>query len=391
MPRHVRVGGDVNIVENNITNTLTCNIFTSSVSKIPDVTSLPTVDETSISCDMTGFSGGVLGYDGKIYCVPYEDRATAIGIIDPVNNTFDSSSIKLPLSVSTLDNKWVGGVLAPSGEIYCAPFQAEDILVINPYNKTIRFINTPVNSCRGGTLGPDGIIYFSRAPGNSPNDHFVKVDTRTDTVTRVSSTVYNKTYLGCCLAADSNIYAFPRGYGSSNIAVLDYATDTISFPSWLEPLQSIIKDRGMAGGTLGYNSNVYICPLVTNGGNRMIELDPANQAFTAFDVGVLNVYPDIDVTQWTAFTGAVNGRDNRVYFIPRNRNVVVAVMYIDTTTRQLGAIRRSVVGGYFGGVLAPNGKIYCIPNDIQTQYVLTIIPGMSSGPDWPLGPVHNKF
>jgi len=70
------------------------------------------------------YIGGVLAPNGKIYCVP--NNSTQILVIDPATNTtalfgnFSSS------------HKWFGGVLAPNGKIYCVPFNSTQILVIDP-------------------------------------------------------------------------------------------------------------------------------------------------------------------------------------------------------------------------------------------------------------------
>ncbi|WP_336931376.1 hypothetical protein, partial [Acinetobacter tandoii] len=70
---------------------------------------------------------GVLGGNGKIYCVPY--GSTDILIIDPTAGTATRSSMGATLSGT---GKWIGGVCAPNGKIYCIPYNATDILIIDP-------------------------------------------------------------------------------------------------------------------------------------------------------------------------------------------------------------------------------------------------------------------
>jgi hypothetical protein len=73
----------------------------------------------------TKWYGGVLGPDGKIYGIPY--NATDILIIDPIAGTATRSPMGATLTGST---KWIGGVLGPDGKIYSIPHNATDILNI---------------------------------------------------------------------------------------------------------------------------------------------------------------------------------------------------------------------------------------------------------------------
>ena len=68
------------------------------------------------------YIGGVLAPNGKIYCVPR--NATQILVIDPTDNTTELFG-----SISGT-SKYYGGVLAPNGKIYCVPLNATQVLVI---------------------------------------------------------------------------------------------------------------------------------------------------------------------------------------------------------------------------------------------------------------------
>ncbi|MEG2433267.1 MAG: hypothetical protein RSB25_16630, partial [Acinetobacter sp.] len=126
------------------------------------------------------WAGGVLAPSGKIYCVPV--NATDILIIDPITNTATRSNMGATLSDT---NKWRGGVLAPNGKIYCIPYNATDILIIDPVNNTATRSNmgaslTGTAKWFGGALGPDGKIYC--APYSSAD--ILIIDPVTNTATR---------------------------------------------------------------------------------------------------------------------------------------------------------------------------------------------------------------
>ena len=78
-----------------------------------------------------------------------------------LNGTATRSNMGASLSGT---GKWVGGVLGGDGKIYCVPFDSSDILIIDPANQTATRSNmgASLNSnyiCNGGVLGRDGKIY----------------------------------------------------------------------------------------------------------------------------------------------------------------------------------------------------------------------------------------
>ena len=71
------------------------------------------------------YAGGVLAPNGNIYGVPY--NATNVLIIDPVTDTADTTTIT---GITGSSTKYAGGVLAPNGKIYCVPHNASNVAVI---------------------------------------------------------------------------------------------------------------------------------------------------------------------------------------------------------------------------------------------------------------------
>ena len=153
--------------------------------------------------------GGVLGPNGKIYCMP--GRGTSILVIDTINNTAQCEIASLDpditnpnretnsaldevgyptrvgkfqyaLSIGGQANKYNGGVLAPNGKIYVFPGCVSNqgvpgignlakLMVINPVTDTIVTPSATVPAGTrlfvGGTLGLDGKIYASIDAGAS--------------------------------------------------------------------------------------------------------------------------------------------------------------------------------------------------------------------------------
>ena len=70
----------------------------------------------------------MVALNGKIYCTPY--NATTVLIINPATDTAEQTSIT---SIPSGSAKWEGCVLAPNGKIYCVPRNSTTVLIISPY------------------------------------------------------------------------------------------------------------------------------------------------------------------------------------------------------------------------------------------------------------------
>jgi streptogramin lyase len=103
------------------------------------------------------YIGGVLAPNGKIYFAPY--YTSQILELNPTTNT-----PQLIGTAYTENSKWRGGVLAPNGKIYFAPFNASQILELNPTTNTTQLVGsvyTTSSKWWGGVLAPNGKIYFA--------------------------------------------------------------------------------------------------------------------------------------------------------------------------------------------------------------------------------------
>merc|ERR1719160_1803963 len=70
----------------------------------------------------------------------------------------------------TKQYKWSGATCAPDGNIYCAPFHADSVLVINTKTKEINFIEgAGMGQCKwaAAACGNDGNIYCAPSHADS--------------------------------------------------------------------------------------------------------------------------------------------------------------------------------------------------------------------------------
>ena len=166
----------------------------------------------------TKWAGGVLAKDGKIYCIPYD--AADILIIDPLTQTATRSTLGASLSGSS---RWYGGVLGLDGKIYSIPHSIADILIIDPATQTATrstlgaSLSSLTAKWRSGVIGSNGKIYCTP----STETTLLIIDPLSDSAITsnlgVSLSGSGK-WQGGILADDGDIYFVP--YTTTNILAL---------------------------------------------------------------------------------------------------------------------------------------------------------------------------
>jgi hypothetical protein len=161
-------------------------------------------------------------------------------------------------------------------------------------------------------------------------------------------------YQGGVLAPNGKIYCIPSG--ASTVGVIDPVANTFTTPV----SGSAPGGGAYAGGVLAPNGKIYCVP---NAATSVGVIDPVANTFTTFGSG-------------TGYFGGVLAPNGKIYCIPC---VATSVGVIDPaaspntfTTSVSGTVTGTGAGfyAYFGGVLAPNGKIYCIPANATTIGVI---------------------
>ena len=262
--------------------------------------------------------GGVLAPNGKIYCIPWE--ASNVLIIDPEWNTADTDTI----SDLGEGNKWHGGVLARNGKIYGIPYDSDSVLVIDPAIDTSTTIPIP---------DPD-------PSGPHPGDP-------------------SKWY-GGVLAPNGKIYCIP--WKADYVMTIDPESDTVD-PDAI-PF-SAVADLKWTGGVLAANGKIYCIPQAPL---RVLIIDPVLNT-----VELVASLP-FEEDKWA---GGVLGPDGKIYGIPRNYHSVLVIDPTDNTVDPDGIslppappVDPFEEDKWTGGVLALNGKIYCVPNEADSVLII---------------------
>jgi hypothetical protein len=277
------------------------------------------------------WSGGVLAPNGKIYGIPFD--ATEVLEIDPIGlttSTFGS------LSGSS---KWGGGVLAPNGKIYGIPFEATQVLEIDPVNRTTSTfgsLGASLGKWFDGVLAPNGKIYGIPLAATQVLE--------IDPVGLTTSTfgTLGGGWAGGVLAPNGKIYGIP--YIATDILEIDPVSLTTS------TFGSLGGSTKWVGGVLAPNGKIYGIPYDAT---QVLEIDPVGLTTSTF--GSLGS----DLYKWSGGVLAPNGK---IYGIPSDATQVLEIDPVGLTTSTFGSLGGDS-GKWGGGVLAPNGKIYGIPYD----------------------------
>ena len=236
--------------------------------------------------------GGVLSPNGIIYCIPYS--AGHILKIDTINQTvstmtdFTGSKINVESTCGATLSCYAGGVLGPDGKIYCIPLNADYVGIIDPIAETFTLddvelttSNTGYGTLRyiGGILGPDGCVYGIPYAAR----YFLKIDTTKETSKTGYISVSNLSavgakYSGGVLAPNGNLYCIP--YSADYVYVRKTKNGTLSkgFQSWDTDAER------WNGGVLAPNGKIYCAPYDSD---EILVISPSPTTNTNFGLATL--------------------------------------------------------------------------------------------------------
>jgi streptogramin lyase len=313
-----------------------------------------------------GWVGGVLAPNGNIYFAPLV--ATNILVLNPTTGV--TSNLTGGATYSA--NGWAGGVLAPNGNIYFCPHWATNILVLNPTTGVTSNLTGgatyPGGSSGawfGGVLAPNGNIYF--CPYNAANILVLNPTTGVTSNLTGGATYTAVGWGGGVLAPNGNIYFCPNN--AANILVLNPTTGVTSNLTG----GATYTASGWGGGVLAPNGNIYFCP---NSAANILVLNPTTGVTSNLTGGATYRTPN----GWTG--GGLLAPNGNIYFIPYSATNVLVLNPTTGVTSNLtgGATYPSAgSGAWYGGVLAPNGNIYAAPS-FTTNILTVTLSGLSQTP-----------
>ncbi len=302
--------------------------------------------------------GGVLAKNGKIYCIPH--YAPVILVIDTATDT----ATTIPAESGNL--KWFGGCLAPNGKIYCIPHTSSKVLVIDPETDETHTFSAMSGDRKwaGGILGPDGKIYCIPCQ----EYRIGVIDPETESVETFGNVElgisYSWKWIGGALGPDNCIYAFPSNYRNSYVLKIDPAARTTQLiahglsAETGEQFQGCVFDSGerIFGVSCWFN-------------------DLASYSTATGEVSTHGSLGD-GISKWYGGCLAPNGK---LYFAPHNNGSILEVDSETASTVMLPIVDTShgSKSKFRGGVVAPNGSIYFIPYETDAVLKLSFTGGIT--------------
>ena len=278
------------------------NTYTDVVTEIVIPTNIPNLPTR------TNWQGGVCMPNGKIYRFS-ESSTSGILVQDTNTNTFSYINV----NYGSLVGGYTGCVLGPNGKIYGVPGSADNVIVFNPTDDSCSFITSSDVSFNGGrkwfggVLAPNGNIYcFPRRNASS----ILVINTLNDTMTASIPTLGGFSintgsegpYWGGCLAPNGKIYGAPTNSYSGEVDVgsrfieIDPSSNTYQYVG----VSQGISIRKLSGPTLGLDGWIYCA-------------GDANASNTRFNPDTYQIQTLSGNRRW-ASTLAPNGK---IYFHPR--------------------------------------------------------------------------
>jgi hypothetical protein len=206
---------------------------------------------TGVGSDTFKWAGGVLAEDGYIYGIPYNSSTILKFNYITKAITLTNFGSNLLTTGTTTTAKWMGGVLGLNGNIYCIPYNETSVLEINPTTQQIsKFgsLDTGIEKWAGGVLAQNGKIYGIPYGNGS----VLEIDPVARTATTFGGASGTKKYHGGALSTNGRIYGIPNN--STTVLEINPVTKTVSLIGTLE------TGYKWVGGVLAPNGKIYGIP-----------------------------------------------------------------------------------------------------------------------------------
>eukprot|EP01047_Picozoa_sp_COSAG01_P033608 COSAG01_NODE_2481_length_7603_cov_4.629398_11_plen_651_part_01 len=172
------------------------------------------------------------------------------------------------------------------------------------------------------------------------------------------------------LAPNGHVYCVPYSY--NDVLVLNPIAETFVFngcPSSVKCDQLQAQASRWSGGVLAPNGKIYGVPLRST---KVLLIDPGTQP-SGFSAPHATVTPDAMQVASTAtdkWEGGVLAPNGQIYCIPMGANSVMIIDPQTDSTDETSLGVATTAGKWANGVLAPNGKIYALPRNQRSVLIV---------------------
>jgi hypothetical protein len=300
------------------------------------------------------WSAFVDGGDGFFYGIP--SNAPRVVKFDPLVK----SLTEIGPDLGEGEGKWMCGVLANTGSIYCAPFCAEHVLKIDTIQGTVETLDDvelpEIGDClwESGALAPDNSIYFMPSKAR----RIMRLNPDNDSLSSVGDDLgggLNK-YRGTVVGNDDHVYGIP-----------DEATRIVKFDPTNSDTTSNVGEEAeeqfnCGNGVFGGDGYIY----AANDFGQVLKVDATRNNYTWIGDPIYS-------GRGIGWGDAIVGADKCIYWPPSGAN---RVLKFDPETQQLPSLVGGDLGqGYckwLGGALASDDAIYCL--SVSSKQILAIDP-----------------
>jgi hypothetical protein len=290
-----------------------------------------------------GFGGkdawiGIAAIGKKLYCAPHNAQRVLV---------IDGDSLRTLECGVAGDSKWAG-IAAVGSKLYCAPFGASSVLVIDTRTDTVSTIECGVSGVAKwwGIAAVGNKLYC--APNNASS--VLVIDADTDTVRTIESGVTGNAKWFGIAAVGNKLYCAP--FEASSVLVIDTNTDKVSTIAC-----------GIAGncvkakwaGIAAVGTKLYCAPRDAS--------------------SVLVIDADTDTVRTIGCDDACQGKysgiaafGSKLYCAPRGAS---SVLVIDTESSSIRKIECGISGSdKWNGIAASGNSLYCAPMNASSVLVI---------------------
>lgn len=311
-----------------------------------------TVNTNTYGLTFTGtrkYGNPALAVNNRIYFTPFD--AKDVLVIDPTTNTAvrETYGVDFPTVF-----EYISAVATPNGKVYFAPNRGTAVLVVDVLT------NTAVKKTYGLTfvaLGKfsQGVyhaetnrVYFP--PMGEGQVLVIDVTTDTATLTNFGLNLTNVSFGCSTVGKDGKIYCLPKN--ATNILVITPSTDSAVLTNFGTTIAAT-DDKHM--GCVRVDNKIYSLPHAS-GYNSMLILDT--------DAGTLTFRTLTGLSAVAKWIGGYLNVDGNIYFPPYGGGQVGIVNTKNNDTFSMSTLGVSwPSNGYWGGVVDSNFDYYLAPSD----------------------------
>lgn len=272
---------------------------------------------------------GIAALGAKLYCAPF--HADEVLVIDPLKRATRT------ITTSTSSNgKWCG-IVPYKGKLYCAPFNSDDVLVIDPSTNSTMTIATG----HEGNFKWAGIAVLGDKLYCAPHDadEVLVIDPKTGRASTIGTGQSGSGKWHGITALGDKLYCAP--FNAEDVLVVDPALGAVSF------IPSGNRGRWKWAGIVSLGVRLYCAP---HDADDVLVIDPAQGSTWTILTGLTGIW------KWAGIVAL----GEHLYCAPF---CATDVLVVSPEARRTCTIRTQGESGHksWASIAELGGRLYCAP------------------------------